>query len=86
MAQCLNLPPEQSSEYQVEIGGQIRLAGVGSYGVGTHDEQATIWEVCETCPHELPKTSLHSVANHCGANRTANDKAYLHRLTIGYHK
>ena len=35
------LPPKQSSDYQVEFGGEIRLACGGGPGIGTHHQQAT---------------------------------------------
>jgi len=36
-----NLPPQQSSEHQVEVSGKIRLACAGGGRVGTQYEQAT---------------------------------------------
>src|SRR6202161_3562835 len=35
------LPPKQSADYQVEFGGEIRLACGGGPGIGTHHQQAT---------------------------------------------
>jgi hypothetical protein len=35
------LPPEQSVDYQVEFGGEIRLACGSGPGIGTHHQQAT---------------------------------------------
>jgi hypothetical protein len=40
-AQRPNLPPQQSSDYQVEIGGQIRLAYASGCRMRAQDEQAT---------------------------------------------
>jgi hypothetical protein len=37
------LPPQQSLDYQVEIGGHIHLADACSGRVGTHYEHATAW-------------------------------------------
>jgi hypothetical protein len=84
--QCLSLPPQQSVEYQVKIGGQIRLADARSGRVGTHYEHATAREIGETRPHHFPKPSPYPIANHRGANRTADDKAYLCRPTIWNHE
>lgn len=72
--------------YQVKIGGQIRLADACGSRVGTHHEQATVRQVCETRPHHFPEPSLYPIANHRGANRTADDKAYLCRPTIRNHE
>jgi hypothetical protein len=35
--QCLSLPPQQSVEYQVKIGGQIRLANARGARVSPHN-------------------------------------------------
>jgi len=35
------LPPKQSADYQVEFGGEIRLACGSGPGIGTHHQQAT---------------------------------------------
>jgi hypothetical protein len=77
LAQCPNLPPQQSSEHQVKIGGQIRLAYAGGRRVGTHHEKTTSGKRGDTLPHQFPEPSLHPVANHRRANRAADNKAYL---------
>jgi hypothetical protein len=41
LAQRPNLPPEQSSENQVEIGGQISLAYASGLRMSAHYEEAT---------------------------------------------
>jgi hypothetical protein len=41
LAQRPNLPPQQSSDYQVEIGGQIRLAYASGCRMRAQYEQAT---------------------------------------------
>ena len=41
LAQRPNLPPQQLSENQVEIGGQIRLVCARGRRMCTHHEQAT---------------------------------------------
>jgi hypothetical protein len=38
---CPNLPPQESSEHQVEIGGKIRLACASGRRVGPQYEEAT---------------------------------------------
>ena len=79
-----NLPPQQSSDNQVKISGQIRLACASGSRVGTQHEQATPGKRGETPSHQFPEPSLHPVANHRRANRTANNKAYLRRITGEY--
>jgi len=84
LAQRPNLPPQQSSDNQVKIGGQIRLACASGRRVGAHHEQATPGKRGETLAHQFPEPSLHPVANHRRANRTADNKAYLCRITGEY--
>jgi len=77
LAQRPNLPPQQSSEHQVKIGGQICLACACGGRMRPQHEQATPWEPGDPPAHQLPEPSLYPVANHGRANRTANNKAYL---------
>jgi hypothetical protein len=84
LAQRPNLPPEQSFDYQVEIGGHIRLACARGRRVGAQYEQATPRERGEAPAHQFPEPSLHPVTNHRRADRTADYKAYLYRVTGAY--
>lgn len=84
LAQRPNLPPKQSSDNQVEIGGKIRLACTSGCRVRTQHKQATPRERGDPPAHKFPEPSLHPVANHCRANRTADNKAYLCRVTGAY--
>ena len=77
LAQRPYLPPEQSSDNQVKIGDQIRLACASSCRMSTQHEQATPGKRGDPPAHEFPEPSLYPVANHRRANRTANNKAYL---------
>jgi len=85
LAQRPNLPPQQSSENQVEIGGQFRLAYASGRRMGTHHEQATLGKRGDAPAHKFPKPSLHTVANHRRADRTAYHEAYL-RPGVGSHR
>ncbi len=84
LAQCPNLPPQQSSDHQVEIGGQIRLACASGCRMRAQYEQATPGERGKSPAHQFPEPPFHPVANHRRANRTADDKAYLRRITGAY--
>ena len=79
-----NLPPEQSFDNQVKIGGEIRLACARGRWMGAQYEQATPRERGETPAHQFPEPSLHPITNHRRANRTADNKAYLCRVTGAY--
>ncbi len=46
-----NLPPQQSSKHQVEIGSKIRLACASGGRVGTQYEQATPGKHGQTPAH-----------------------------------
>jgi len=84
LAQRPNLPPQQSSDNQVKISGQICLACASGCREGAQHEQATPGKRGETHAHQFPEPSLHPVANHRRANRTADNKAYLRRITGEY--
>ena len=84
LAQRPYLPPEQSSDNQVKIGGKIRLACARGCRMGAQYEEATPRERGETPAHEFPEPSLHPVTNHRRANRAADNKAYLCRVTRAY--
>jgi hypothetical protein len=77
LAQRPNLPPQESSENQVKIGGQIRLACARGGRMRPQHEQATPRKRGDPPAHQFPEPSLYPVANHRRANRTANNKAYL---------
>ncbi len=84
LAQRPNLPPQESSENQVEIGGKIRLAYASGRRMRTQHEQATPGKTGEPPAYQFPEPSLHPVANHRRANRTADYKAYLRPGVLGY--
>ena len=84
LAQRPNLPPEESSDNQVEIGGQIRLAFACGCRKGAQYEQATPGKAGDPPAHNLPEPTLHPVANHSRADRTADNKAYLRRGAAWY--
>jgi hypothetical protein len=77
LAQRPNLPPQESSENQVKIGGQICLACARGGRMRPQYEQATPRKPGDPPAHQFPEPSLYPVANHRRANRTANNKAYL---------
>jgi len=79
LVQRPNLPPQQSSESQVKIGGKIRLACASGRRMRTQYEQATSGKRGDSPAHQLPEPSLHPVANYRRADRTANNQAYLRR-------
>jgi hypothetical protein len=79
-----NLPPQQSSEHQVKIGGQIRLACTSGGRMSAHHERGPPGKAGEPPAHQLPEPSLYPVAHYRRANRTANYKAYLRLSVLGY--
>src|ERR1700728_3920945 len=67
------LPPKQSVDYQVEFGGEIRLACGGGPGIGTHHQQATFrkraeipaGQMTEPAPASFPPDSpAHGLTPH----------------------
>ena len=79
LAQRPNLPPEQSSKNQVEIGGQISLACASGRRMSAHHEEATPRKRGNPPAHQFPEPSLHTVTNYRRADRTAYHEAYLRR-------
>jgi hypothetical protein len=77
LAQRPYLPPQQSSDNQVKIGDQIRLACACSSRVSAQYEQAAPGKRGDPPAHQFPEPSLYPVANYRRANCTANHKAYL---------
>jgi hypothetical protein len=75
-----NLPPQQPAHYQVQIGGEIRLACGRSRRIGAHHKQATRREHAKVPAREHTKTSFHPVAHHSGTNRATDYESYLGRL------
>lgn len=76
LAQRPKPPLLQSFKHQVQISGQIGLACTGGCRMRSHHEQTALGEPGKTHAHQLPEPSLHPVANHRRANRTAYRQAY----------
>jgi hypothetical protein len=79
-----NLPPQQSSKHQVEIGGKIRLACASGGRMSAQHEQAAPGKAGESPAHQFPEPSLYPVTHHRRANRTADYQAYLRPSVLGY--
>src|SRR5260370_42470456 len=75
------LPPKQSSDYQVEFGGDIRLACGGGPGIGTHHQQATFRKRPEIPAGQMSEPPPHLVADHGAAHGPAHHEADPDRLT-----
>jgi hypothetical protein len=76
------LPPKQSSDYQVEFGGEIRLACGGGPGIGTHHQQATFRKRPEIPAGQMSQPAPHPVAHHGAAHGTAHHEADPSRLIV----
>ena len=74
---CPNLAPQQPADHQVQIRGEIRLAGVRGCSVRAHHKKATARKQLEVATHQLPKPPLYAVSRNCGPNCAADDKPYL---------
>jgi hypothetical protein len=85
LVQRPNLPPQQSSDNQVKIGGEIRLACASGRRMRTQYEQATPGKRGNSPAHQLPEPSLHPVANYRRPDRTADNQAYL-RLGVALYR
>ena len=79
---CPNLPPQQPTDHQVQIRGEIRLACVHSRGVCAHHKKATARKQLKVPAHKLAKAPFDPVPGHRGANRPADYESYLGRLLV----
>ena len=70
------LPPKQSSDNQVEIGGEIRLACGSGPGIGTYHQQATFRKRPEIPAGQMSELTAHTVADHGASHRAAHDEAH----------
>ena len=76
------LPPKQSSDNQVEFGGEIRLACGSGPGIGTYHQQATFRKRPEIPAGQMSQPPSDPVAHDGAAHRTANHEADPGRLTV----
>jgi hypothetical protein len=70
-----NLPPKQRSDYQVEVGGEIRLAGRGRARCSAHYQQATPRQRTQVPAGEVTEPPLDRIPHHCRTHRPADDEA-----------
>jgi hypothetical protein len=69
------LPPKQSSDYQVEVGGEIRLAGRSRARCRAQHKQATSRQRPQIPSDQVAQAAPDPVSNHGGADPAANDEA-----------
>jgi hypothetical protein len=66
------LPPKQISDYQVEFGGEIRLACGSGPGIGAHHQQATFRKRPEVPAGQMTQPAPYLVA-HDGTSHGLTD-------------
>src|SRR5580693_1735823 len=76
------LPPKQSADYQVEFGGEIRLAGGSGPGIGTHHQQATFRKRPEIPAGQMTQPAADLVAHHSTPHGPAHHEAHPGRLIV----
>jgi len=74
------LPPKQSSDHQVEVGGEIRLAGRGRARRGADYKQATSRQQPQVPSGEVPQPSSDSISDHRRAHGLADDETHSRGL------
>jgi hypothetical protein len=74
------LPPKQRFDYQVEVGGEIRLASPSRARRSTHYKQATSGQGPQVPTREVPQPPPHFIPNHSRADRLAYHEADERRL------
>ncbi len=66
------LPPKQISDYQVEFGGEIRLACGSGPGIGAHHQQATFRKRPEIPAGQMTQPAPHLVAHDSASHGLAH--------------
>jgi hypothetical protein len=74
------LPPKQCSDYQVDVGGEIRLASRGRARRSAHYKQATSRQRAQVPTGEVPQPPPHLVPDHSRADRFAYHEADASRF------
>jgi hypothetical protein len=74
------LPPKQSSDYQVEVGGEIRLAGHGRARCGAHYKQATPRQRTQVPAGKVTKAPFDRIPHYRGPDRLADDETHPGRI------
>src|ERR1700735_351135 len=76
------LPPKQSVDYQVEFGGEIRLACGGGPGIGTHHQQATFRKRAEVPAGQMTEPAPDLVTHDRPAHGLTHHEADPRRLVV----
>jgi hypothetical protein len=69
------LPPKQSLEHQVELGGQIRLACGSGPGTGAHHQQATFRKRLQIPAGQMTEPAPHFITNHSATYGTVHHES-----------
>jgi len=76
------LPPKQRFEYQVEVGGKIRLAGCSRARRGADYKQATSRQQPQIPSGEVAQPPPNRVPDYRRAHRLAHDETHSRRLLV----
>jgi hypothetical protein len=76
------LPPKQCSDYQVEFGGEIRLACGRGPGIRAYHQQATVRKRAQVPPGQMAQLTADPVAYDSTAHGAAHDEADPGRLMV----
>ena len=69
------MPPKQSFDYQVEVGGEIRLASRGRARRSAHYKQATSRQHTQVPAGDVPQPPSDFVTDHSRTDRLAYHEA-----------
>jgi hypothetical protein len=70
------LPPKQRSDYQVEVGGKIRLAGHRRARRGAHYKQATSRQQPQVPTDNVPQPPSDRIPDDCGTHCLTDHETY----------
>ena len=80
--QRLTLPPKQRFDYQVEVGGEIRLACGRTPRIGAYHQQATFRKRPQVPAGQMAQLAAHPVAGDCVAHGATHHEADPGRIIV----
>jgi hypothetical protein len=82
LARHPTLPPKQRPDYQVDVGGKIRLASRSRARASAQYKQATSRQRLQITTGQMPQAPFHPVSHDCSAYLPADDEADQRRVTL----
>jgi hypothetical protein len=79
LARHPTLPPKQRSDYQVEVGGKIRLASLRGARARAQYKQATSRQRAEVPSGQVPKATFDLISHDCRSHSLTHHESHQRR-------